>query len=62
MLYISPECLKGEYDQKCDIWSLAVVLYALISAEFPFEGQNSKEISRNIQTMTFTTPSIPGSN
>ena len=51
---MSPECLKGEYSEKADIWSLAVVLYALVSAEFPFEGETDKQIEQNILSYRFT--------
>ena len=42
--YISPEILNGKYNQKCDIWSAGVILYAILSGCFPFEGDTDKEI------------------
>jgi len=51
--YISPEVLQGKYNQKCDIWSAGVILYALLSGHFPFKGSNNKEIYNNIKKINF---------
>lgn len=43
--FIAPEILKGEkYDFKCDIWSLGVLMYTLLSGSKPFNSQVEKEI------------------
>lgn len=37
--YLSPEQIQGEpFDHRCDVWAMAVTLYQLLSAKFPFEG------------------------
>lgn len=37
--YLSPEQIQGEpVDHRCDVWAMAVTLYQLLSAKFPFEG------------------------
>ncbi|EGR27894.1 protein kinase domain protein [Ichthyophthirius multifiliis] len=41
--YIAPEVLTGEYDKRCDIWSLGIIAYAMLCGEFPFQGKNEKE-------------------
>jgi len=47
--YVAPEVLEDwNYGQECDIWSLGVITYLLISGNFPFEGTNIVEIYENI--------------
>ncbi|EKX74349.1 protein kinase domain containing protein [Theileria equi strain WA] len=47
--YIAPEVLKGIYDQKCDIWSIGVILYILLSGFPPFNGASEAEIIKKVQ-------------
>ena len=47
--YMAPEVLDGEYDNKCDIWSLGVLLYVLMSGYLPFQGANKAEVFGKIK-------------
>ena len=40
--YTAPEVIAGgDYDNKCDVWSLGVCLYAMLTASLPFTPQNT---------------------
>jgi len=37
LVYAAPEVFDGMYSQSCDLWSLGVVLFFLMSGQLPFE-------------------------
>ncbi|EAN94462.1 putative protein kinase [Trypanosoma cruzi] len=36
------------YDEKCDVWSLGVVAYAILSGALPFDGSTPTEVFTNV--------------
>lgn len=48
--YTAPEVLNGNYDHKCDVWSLGVLCYMLLSGSPPFFGKTVDDVYAAIQT------------
>lgn len=42
--YMAPEVFGGQYNEKCDVWSVGVILFILLSAKMPFWGETDKEL------------------
>ena len=53
LVYCSPEVLKNNYNQKCDMWSCGVIIYILLCGKYPFYGSTEEEITKKILTGNF---------
>ena len=49
-LIMAPEILNDEkYDNKCDLWSLGIIIYQLYTKKFPYIGTVEKAILNQIK-------------
>ena len=48
--YVAPECLVGDYDEKCDVWSVGIIMYMLLSGKPPFDGQSDLHILEAVKS------------
>ena len=56
-LYLAPEVWKRRpYDNKCDMWSLGVLLYEMMTFSYPFVGRTTQELAQRICIGKYTLP------
>jgi len=45
--------ILSNYNEKCDLWSVGVILFILLSGKPPFDGPNDKEIIKKVRLGVF---------
>ena len=49
---MAPEILKGEeYNYKCDLWSIGIIIYKLYFGKFPYIGESETTIINKIEQL-----------
>jgi calcium-dependent protein kinase len=46
--FVAPEVLFNNYNEKCDCWSVGVLMYYLLSSIMPFNGETLEQLYSNI--------------
>lgn len=45
---VAPEVVKRRYGKECDLWSVGVISYFLLTERMPFNANSDKEIFQKI--------------
>eukprot|EP00953_Heterococcus_sp_UTEX-ZZ885_P012677 7266-Heterococcus_DN1.PRE.2 len=53
---IAPEVLNGSYTSACDLWSLGVLTYMLLTGKAPFDGQDDYEVLEAVKAAQWSWP------
>lgn len=47
--YVAPEVLSNNYNEKCDIWSLGIIMYILLTGRPPYSGKDTETILKQVK-------------
>ena len=57
--YVSAEVLNGKYKMSCDLWSMGVMMYAMLAGRYPFNGRDNATLFKNIKKGEFDLSKSP---
>lgn len=46
--YMAPEVIRGNYRKECDVWSLGIIMYLLLSGRQPFASSSLQELYQKV--------------
>jgi serine/threonine protein kinase len=48
--YMAPEIFNAhKYDEKCDVWSIGIIMYVMLTGRPPFWGDSDMEIITQVK-------------
>jgi calcium-dependent protein kinase len=47
---VAPEVIRGDYDEKCDVWALGILSFILLCGDPPFGGLDERDSMRTIKS------------
>jgi len=56
--YVAPEVIDKDYNEKCDMWSIGCILYAMVTGCAPFEGNEDSEILAKVKRGKYSTETL----
>ena len=51
--YVAPEVITGKYNEKCDVWSVGVIMYILLSGFPPFQADTQAKLFEQIKAYSY---------
>ena len=50
---MAPEVIEAKHDKRCDLWSLGVVTFVLLSGRLPFKGMSEEDTFTKIKYLNY---------
>ena len=58
-IYMSPQMLSNHnFNEKCDIWSLGIILYYILTCRFPYKSTTFTELKEEVSNSFFSLNSL----
>ena len=54
--YLAPEVTQKNYGKECDMWSIGVCLYKMVTGDFPFKANSLSGLYKIIREGKFKRP------
>lgn len=54
--YMAPEMLYGKYNKEVDVWSMGVIIYQILTGNYPFDGFLINDVYEKIRIGSFKIP------
>lgn len=48
ILFMAPEVLNGNYNEKCDVWSCGILFYLMLTKSYPYDDPAKKSLELQI--------------
>ena len=56
--YMAPEVIEGRYTKQCDMWSIGVITYTMLTGVHPFNAKDDAEILGKISLGLYSTRTL----
>ena len=58
--YMAPEVIEGVYDLRCDLWSIGVITFEMLSGKLPFMAKTNEALEEKILSCDYDIDQLTG--